>query len=59
MVRAAAIEAIAQRGDASLLSNLMPKLIDKHPKVRYTAAAAIIRLSADNEQRKTAKNVSK
>lgn len=59
MVRAAAIEAIAQRGDASLLSNLMPKLIDKQPKVRYTAAAAIIRLSADNEQRKTAKNVSK
>jgi HEAT repeat protein len=59
IVRAAAIEAIAQRGDTSLLPKLTPKLVDKHPKVRCTAAAAIIRLSADREQRNTAKNVSK
>jgi HEAT repeat protein len=55
IVRAAAIEAIAQRGDSSLMANIEPKLTDKNPKVRYSAAAAIIRLSG-TEQSKTAKN---
>jgi HEAT repeat protein len=59
IVRAAAIEAIAQRGDPSLLPKLAPKLADKHAKVRYTAAAAIIRLSREGEPSKTALNVSK
>lgn len=54
IVRAAALEAIAQRGDASLLSKIEPKFKDKHPKVRYSAAAAVIRLSGE-DQRKTAK----
>ena len=45
-VRAAAIEAIAQRGDPSLLSKVELKFDDRHPKVRYTAAAAVIRLTA-------------
>jgi len=54
IVRAAAIEAIAQRGDASLLPKVEPKFKDKHPKVRYSAAAAVIRLSKE-EQEKTAK----
>ncbi len=46
IVRAAAIEAIAQRGDASLMPKLEPSFADKNAKVRYSAAAAVIRLSA-------------
>src|SRR5581483_1556605 len=45
IVRAAAVEAIAQRGDPSLLPKVELKLSDRHAKVRYTAAAAVIRLS--------------
>ena len=55
IVRAAAVEAIAQRGDASLMPHVLDKFTDKNPKVRYSAAAAVIRLSA-NEQRKTGKD---
>lgn len=55
IVRAAAIEAIAQRGDPSLLPKIESKLADRHPKVRYSAAAAVIRLSGI-EQNRTAKN---
>ena len=46
IVRAAAVEAIAQRGDASLLPKVEEKFSDKQPKVRYSAAAAVIHLSA-------------
>ena len=46
IVRAAAIEAIAQRGDPSLLPKIEKKFTDRHPKVRYSAAAAVIHLSA-------------
>jgi HEAT repeat protein len=46
MVRAAAVEAIAQRGDASLLPKVKSKFSDRNAKVRYSAAAAVIRLSA-------------
>jgi HEAT repeat protein len=55
IVRAAAIEAIAQRGDASLLPHVVEKFSDKNTKVRFSAAAAVIRLSAI-DQRKTARN---
>jgi HEAT repeat protein len=58
IVRAAALEAIAQRGDVSLLPKIVPKFTDKSPKVRYTAAAAVIRLSG-LEQRKIAHNIAK
>lgn len=58
IVRAAAIEAIAQRGDPSLLAKIEAKLADRHPKVRYSAAAAVIRLS-EIERSKTAKNSGK
>ena len=58
IVRAAAIEAIAQRGDPSLLPKVELKFTDKNPKVRYSAAAAVIRLSAI-EDNKTARNNSK
>lgn len=54
IVRAAAIEAIAQRGDPSLLPKVEVKFSDKNPKVRYSAAAAVIRLSGI-EPNKTAK----
>jgi len=55
IVRSAAVEAIAQRGDPALLPHLVDKLSDRNDKVRYGAAAAVIRLSAI-EQSKTAKN---
>jgi HEAT repeat protein len=54
IVRAAAIEAIAQRGDPSLLPKVELKFTDKNPKVRYSAAAAVIRLSV-KEPTKAAK----
>lgn len=54
IVRAAAVEAIAQRGDASLLPKVQDKLTDRHPKVRYSAAAAVIRLNS-KAQTRTAK----
>lgn len=56
IVRAAAVEAIAQRGDASLTPKVALRFTDKNLKVRYSAAAAVIRLSAV-EPTKTAKNV--
>lgn len=46
IVRAAAIEAIAQRGDPSLSPKVQQRFSDSNPKVRYSAAAAVIRLSA-------------
>jgi hypothetical protein len=55
IVRAAAIEAIAQRGDPSLMKKVQLKFTDRVPKVRYSAAAAVIRLSS-NEPNRTAKN---
>jgi HEAT repeat protein len=45
IVRAAAIEAIAQRGDPSLSPKVQLRFSDRNPKVRYSAAAAVIRLS--------------
>jgi HEAT repeat protein len=53
IVRAAAIEAIAQRGDPSLLPKVELKFDDRHPKVRYTAAAAVIRLTAIERAKKS------
>ena len=47
IVRAAAVEALAQRGDPALLPKVESKLTDKHQKVRYSAAAAVIRLSSE------------
>jgi len=44
-VRVAALEAIAKRGDPALISDIQPALLDRDDFVRYTAAAAIIRLS--------------
>jgi HEAT repeat protein len=46
IVRAAAVEAIAQRADPSLEEKIEISLYDVNAHVRYTAAAAVIRLSA-------------
>jgi HEAT repeat protein len=46
IVRAAAVEAVAQRGDPSLEERIEVALYDANVHVRYTAAAAVIRLSA-------------
>ena len=51
VVRAAAVEAIAQRGDPSLAPKVELKFKDKQPKVRYSAAAAYIRLNAIEESK--------
>jgi HEAT repeat protein len=46
IVRAAAIEAIAERADPSLEDKIELCLFDENAHVRYTAAAAVIRLSS-------------
>jgi len=45
IVRMAALDSLAQRGDASVIPKIMPNLDDTKDSVRYTAAAAILRLS--------------
>lgn len=54
IVRAAAIEAIAERGDASLAAKLELSFFDANAHVRYTAAAAVIRLTTFEEGQKIA-----
>jgi HEAT repeat protein len=44
-VRAAALEAIAKRGDSGLLVDIVPAMSDKKDVVRYSASAAVVRLS--------------
>lgn len=44
-VRVAALSAIARRDDISLIGPITPYIADKKAAVRYTAAAAILRLS--------------
>jgi len=46
IVRVAAIEALARRGDPAFLKVVEPHINDEKETVRYTAAAAIIRLSS-------------
>lgn len=46
IVRAAALQAIAERGDPSLEEKIELSLMDVNSHVRYTAAATVIRLSA-------------
>jgi len=45
VLRVAALEAIAKRGDPTLLSEIRPRLFDHKPEVRYTAAATVLHLS--------------
>lgn len=46
IVRAAALEALAQRGDPSFEEKIEISLFDANPHVRYTAAATVIHLTA-------------
>lgn len=57
IVRAAAIEALAQRGDPAFEGKIEFSFFDTNAHVRYTAAAAVIRLSEIAKSRKqTAKD---
>jgi HEAT repeat protein len=46
IVRAAAVQALGQRDDPSLLPKIEPSMSDRNSKVRFSAAAAVIRLSS-------------
>ena len=52
LVRAASFDAIARRGDPSLLPTAIQGLQDKQSEVQYSAAGAVIRLSDIETQRK-------
>jgi HEAT repeat protein len=52
IVRAAAIEALAQRGDPAFEGKIEFSFFDANAHVRYTAAAAVIRLSEIARSRK-------
>jgi len=52
IVRAAALEALAQRGDPAFESKVEYGFFDSNPHVRYMAAAAVIRLTTIAESRK-------
>lgn len=57
IVRAAALEAIAQRGDPTLEEKIEMSLFDTNVHVRFTAAAAVIRLTGGHKEiRKEAEN---
>jgi HEAT repeat protein len=49
LVRAAALEALAKRGDPSVLATVELRLSDEKDAVKYTAAAAVLRLMAIKE----------
>jgi HEAT repeat protein len=54
IVRAAAVEALAQRGDPEFEGKIEYSFFDPNAHVRYTAAAAVIRLTAIAESRSLA-----
>jgi HEAT repeat protein len=54
IVRVAALDALARRGDQAFLKDIEPHTADEKDMVRYTAAAAIIRLSNASPQAKPA-----
>ena len=49
LVRAAALEALAKRGDPSVLDTVKLYMSDEKDAVKYTAAAAVLRLMAIKE----------
>lgn len=58
LVRASALLAIAKRENPELLNSIVPALSDKNRVVRYTAAAAVIRLSGVAARKKDSKKAS-
>jgi len=57
-IRAAALEAISQRGDRSLVSAIAPVLDDAKDDVRFAAAACVVRLSEIPAEKTPAKRAS-
>jgi HEAT repeat protein len=55
LVRTAALEAVARRDDPASIAKIAPAMDDVKDPVRYTAAAAMVRLSAVAERRAAAK----
>ena len=51
-VRAAALDALARRGNPAVINRIAPALSDDKDAVKYTAAAAIVHLSDVAERRK-------
>jgi HEAT repeat protein len=51
LVRVAALEAVARRGDPAYIGKIAPAMSDEKDPVRYTAAAAVVRLAAISERR--------
>ena len=51
LVRAAALEALAKRGDPSVLETAELSMSDEKDAVKYTAAAAVLRLTSIKESR--------
>jgi len=56
LVRAAALEALALRGDPSVLDTVKLYMSDEKDVVKYTAAATVLRLTAINEAGKNKKS---
>jgi hypothetical protein len=54
LVRVAALEAIAERGDRSLLPKVLDSLEDDKDEVRFTGAACVAQLSRSTKRRKPA-----
>lgn len=53
VIRVAALQAIAERGDPTLAGKIEPLLNDTKKEVKYTAAATILRLGTASEAGKT------
>ena len=54
----AALQAIAERGDPTLVRKIEPLLNDSKKEVKYTAAATILRLGAPSEAGRTERTTS-
>ena len=55
IVRTAVLEALAKRGDPSALETVKLYILDEKDMVRYTAAAATLRLLAIQEAKRSTK----
>jgi HEAT repeat protein len=53
IVQTAALEALAKRGDRSALNTVEKYMADEKDAVRYTAAAAVVRLTVIKEASKS------
>jgi HEAT repeat protein len=51
VVRTAALDALARRGNPEVIDRIAPALSDEKDSVKYTAAAAIVHLSDVAERR--------